>query len=72
MTRADKIRTMNNEELARLFAAHADCSFCPVKSKTVKCYMIAYDESTSSDDYCLTRWLQWLNEEAKKKRPRKK
>lgn len=50
-TNADKIRAMNDEELADWMAINTDCFFCKVKNKNI----CSLDDGT-----CAEEWRSWL------------
>lgn len=53
-TNGDRIRSMSDEELAKLFWIRADCRTCP--NKADHCL-----------DDCRGAWLDWLKQEANEK-----
>lgn len=54
ISRADKVRSMTDEELASVFMRYADCKLCKVT------------KGICNKDYaqCKGAWLEWLRQEA--------
>ena len=50
-TNADRIRSMSDEELAKLFGQSCDCD-------NAHCFV--YDKDVSCMNGCASAWLQWL------------
>ena len=54
-TNADRIRSMTDEELARMLASNADCN---------ECRIYAYKDACMENyDTCVCQWLGWLRHE---------
>ena len=54
ITNGDKIRQMNDEELADRLGIHAMCDFCPAESSDC-------GRGRENIKYCRAAWLNWLN-----------
>lgn len=55
MTNGDAIRSMTDEELAKIFGKSCDCDY--------SCCFI-YDKGVSCANGCEAAWLDWLKQEA--------
>ena len=53
MTNGDRVRAMDNEDMALWFAKWTDCNECPSKSVFPRCAM--------SEESCACQWDEWLN-----------
>lgn len=58
MTKADRIRAKNDEELAEWIETIANCRLCPLKDKGCE------GDSVVSRASCKQRWIDWLIQEA--------
>ena len=52
-SRADRVRSMSDEELAQFMTKFADCNECPM-------YMPCENEYPAEANGCVMRWLDWL------------
>lgn len=55
LTKGDLVRTMNDEELAKLLHDHS-CSLCPIKDCDGRIEV--------GRGACYSKWLNWLKQEA--------
>ena len=67
MTNGDQIRTMTDEELAKMFSELIDCRCCKIPKHTyrkISKHIFSIKNYCAIDEHgCEKRWLEWLKKE---------
>lgn len=56
MTNGDRIRSLSNEDLAKIFLCGIRCGDCD--------FLNQCKSNKNFDDECMEHWINWLNQEA--------